>query len=90
MENDNQRLCDELSALRQSVDAIRNQYERENQQRQIEQAVPKPSIKVDAEIHEQENIQKEKRSHEKRNFWLQLALTIGTWAHSSLPPFMLA
>jgi len=77
-------LRDELSGLRESIDALRDQQERQHQEQQAEHRAEHPlpiGIRgdVNAEIHETKAAQRENRSRHNRNFWVQVALAIGTW-----------
>ena len=72
------RLKNELVALRQSVDAFRNQQERHYQQEQTQKELPQASLRVEAETHEAPCAEIKTTAYQKKQFWVQLVTAIAT------------
>ncbi len=73
-------LRDEVTALRESIDALRDQQERHYQQQQTQKSLPQPPFRVEAEVHEQPAAQRKKRTRENLNLGIQTAVAIGSIA----------
>jgi hypothetical protein len=73
------RLRAQLLTLENRIQSIQDQNERHHQQQQAQQSLPQPVLKVDAEIHEKPDPERDKKSGKKFNNGVQLALAIGTW-----------
>jgi hypothetical protein len=73
------RLRAQLLTLENRIQSIHDQNERHHQQQQAQQSLPQPVLKVDAEIHEKPDPERDKKSGKKFNNGVQLALAIGTW-----------
>jgi len=62
------RLREEIRALRESINAIRDQQERHYQAHQAERTLAQPPIRVDAEIHEQKDPTGKKKPNSNDSF----------------------
>jgi hypothetical protein len=69
----------EIASLRESIKAIHDQQERHHQERKTQDRLPKPSLRIEAEIQEPKATQRHNRSQGDRNFRVQICLTVGTW-----------
>ncbi|MDP9159845.1 MAG: hypothetical protein M3O09_06395 [Acidobacteriota bacterium] len=64
-------LREELAALRKSIDAIRDQKERQYQEQQTQRKLPQPPLGVEAEIYEKPDANRENEAKTHRNSTLR-------------------
>ncbi len=72
----NKRLRDEIIALRKSIDAIRDEYKTQNEDRRKE--TPQPVV-VQAELQVPEAAERDHAARDDRAHRQQILLTVGTW-----------
>ena len=67
-----------LVGLQQSVAAIRDQHERDQESAEAQQRLLQPPIQVQAEVREPPALAGQRRTNENRQFWVQVALAVAT------------